>query len=48
LHTPSKAEAEAWAAKDPLVAHEAYRAEVVTWNLVGIAPGAIASAFKTA
>ena len=34
-------------AKDPLVAHDAYRARVITWNLVGIAPGAIAPAFKS-
>ena len=41
LHTASHAEAEAWAAKDPLVSHGAYRARVVTWHLVGITPGAI-------
>ncbi len=41
LHTSSRAEAEAWAAKDPLVRDGGYRARVVTWHLVGITPGAI-------
>jgi uncharacterized protein YciI len=46
LHTSSRAEAEAWAAKDPLVSHKACRARVVTWHLVGITPGAIDPAFS--
>ena len=45
LHTVSRAEAEAWAAKDPLVSHGAYRARVITWHLVGITPGAIDPVF---
>jgi len=45
LHTSSRAEAEAWAAKDPLVSHGAYRARVVKWDLVGITPGAIDPTF---
>jgi uncharacterized protein YciI len=46
LHTSSRADPEAWAAKDPLVSHGAYRARVVTWHLVGITPGAIDPAFS--
>jgi len=45
LHTSSRAEAEALAAKDPLVSHGAYHARVVTWH-VGITPGAIDPAFR--
>jgi uncharacterized protein YciI len=41
LHASSRAEAEAWAAKDPLIGHGAYRARIVAWHLVGITPGAI-------
>jgi len=41
LHTASRAEAEAWAAKDPLVEHAVYRTKVVAWRLVGISQGAI-------
>jgi uncharacterized protein YciI len=41
LHTSSRAEAEAWAAKDPLIRHGACRARIVTWHLVGITLGAI-------
>jgi uncharacterized protein YciI len=41
LHTSTRAEAEDWAAKDPLVKHGACRARVITWNLVGITLGAI-------
>ena len=41
LHTASKAEAEAWAARDPLMTSGAYRATVIAWHLVGIAPNAI-------
>jgi uncharacterized protein YciI len=45
LHASSRAEAEAWAAKDPLISHGAYRARIVTWHLVGITRGAIDPAF---
>jgi uncharacterized protein YciI len=41
LHTASKAEAAAWAAKDPLIAHAVYEPRIVAWNLVGISRGAI-------
>lgn len=41
LHTASRAEAEGWAARDPLVRSGAYAARVVTWHLVAIAPSAI-------
>lgn len=41
LHTSSRAEAEAWAARDPLIQHAVYRAKVVAWRLVGISQGAI-------
>ncbi len=41
LRTATRAEAEAWAAQDPLVANGAYHARIVAWHLVGIAPGAI-------
>jgi uncharacterized protein YciI len=41
LHTASQAEAEGWAARDPLVSSGAYAARVVAWHLVGIAPSAI-------
>lgn len=45
LHVASRAEAESWVQKDPLVIHDVYRPRIVTWNLVGIARGAIAPAF---
>jgi len=41
LHTTSQAEAESWAARDPLVSSGAFAARVVAWHLVGIAPAAI-------
>ena len=41
LHTASQAEAEAWAARDPLIQHAVYRAKVVAWRLVGISQRAI-------
>lgn len=41
LHTVSRAEAEDWAARDPLISSGAYSARVVPWHLVGIAPAAI-------
>lgn len=41
LYTASQAEAEAWAAKDPLVRHAVYRTKVVAWRLVGISQRAI-------
>lgn len=41
LHTESQAEAEAWAAKDPLIRNAVYRARVVAWRLVGISRRAI-------
>jgi uncharacterized protein YciI len=41
LHTASMAEAEEWASKDPLVGNAVYTPRIVTWNLVGIARGAI-------
>jgi uncharacterized protein YciI len=45
LRVSTRADAEAWAAKDPLISHGAYRARIVTWHLVGITPGAIDPAF---
>jgi uncharacterized protein YciI len=45
LHVASQAEAEAWAAKDPFVAHAVFRPRVVPWHLVGIAKSAIDAAF---
>ena len=41
LHTASLAEAEAWAAQDPLIAHGVYVPRIVAWKLVGIAASAI-------
>jgi uncharacterized protein YciI len=41
LHTNSRDEAQAWAAKDPFVTHAVYRPRVVAWNLVGVDPGAV-------
>jgi uncharacterized protein YciI len=41
LHTASRAQAEEWAAKDPLVANGVYEPRIVVWNLVGISRGAI-------
>lgn len=41
LHTASRAEAEAWAARDPLVRHAVYRTQVVAWHLVGVSAAAI-------
>jgi uncharacterized protein YciI len=41
LRTPSRAIAEEWAARDPLMARGACRARVVRWDLVGINPHAI-------
>jgi uncharacterized protein YciI len=46
LHTASRAEAEAWAAKDPLVAQAVCEARIVTWNLVGISRAAIDPALR--
>lgn len=46
LHVGSQAEAEAWAARDPLVQHRVYRPRIVAWHLVGISRGAIAAAFS--
>jgi len=45
LHVPSRREAEAWAARDPLVVHDVYRPHVVAWNLVGVSAAAIDPAF---
>jgi uncharacterized protein YciI len=41
LHTASRAEAEAWASKDPLVVHAVCEPRIVAWNLVGISRAAI-------
>jgi len=41
LRTGSRDAAQAWAAKDPFVAHAVYRPRIVAWKLVGIDPGAI-------
>ena len=41
LHTASRAEAESWAARDPLVSSGAYAARLIAWHLVAIAPSAI-------
>lgn len=41
LHTASRAEAEEWAARDPLIRSGAYSAHIVDWHLVGIAPRAV-------
>jgi uncharacterized protein YciI len=41
LHTSSAAEAEQWAARDPLVRSAAYKPRVVAWHLVGITIPAI-------
>jgi uncharacterized protein YciI len=41
LRAESRAEAEAWAAKDPLIRNAVYRAKVVAWRLVGISRRAI-------
>jgi len=45
LHTASRAEAERWASKDPLVANAVYQPRVVAWDLVGISRAAIDPAF---
>lgn len=45
LHVSSASEAQSWAARDPLVVEGVYEARVVAWRLVGIAAGAIDSAF---
>jgi len=47
LHTASKAEAETWASRDPLMTSGACRANIIAWKLVGIAPGAIDPALTT-
>jgi uncharacterized protein YciI len=41
LHTPTRAAAEGWAARDPLMASGACRARIVQWDLVGVNAGAI-------
>lgn len=41
IHTSSRAEAEDWAGRDPLIRSGAYSAHIVAWHLVGIAPEAI-------
>jgi len=41
LRVASRAEAEEWMSKDPRVKNDVHRPRIVTWNLVGIAPGAI-------
>jgi uncharacterized protein YciI len=48
LHTASRSEAEAWAARDPLVRHAVYRPKIVAWRLVGIAQRAIDPALAMA
>jgi uncharacterized protein YciI len=45
LHTASQAEAEAWVARDPLVANAVYTRRIVAWSLVDISRGAIDPAF---
>lgn len=47
LHVSSQAEAERWAARDPLVVEEVFLPRVVAWQLVGIAATAIDPAFRT-
>jgi len=46
LHCSCEAEALAWAARDPLVQSDAYRPQVVVWNLVGVTVGAIDAALR--
>ena len=46
LHCGSEAEALAWAARDPLIQSGSYRPQVVVWNLVGVAVGAIDAALR--
>ncbi|MBZ2194936.1 YciI family protein [Occultella gossypii] len=41
LHTSTRAEAQAWAGRDPLVRQGSYGPDVVEWRLVGIALNAI-------
>ncbi|HEU4431707.1 MAG TPA: YciI family protein [Myxococcota bacterium] len=41
LHTATAAEAEQWAAQDPLVVNAVYKPRVVAWHLVGISAAAI-------
>ncbi|MDQ0465590.1 uncharacterized protein YciI [Caulobacter ginsengisoli] len=45
LHVASRAEAEAVAARDPLVRARVCEARIVEWDLVGICRGAIDAAF---
>ena len=40
LRTVTKEDAEAWAAKDPLIREKVYRPRIVPWSLVGISLGA--------
>ena len=40
LHTNTRAESEAWVAKDPLVSSGAYAPQIVEWDLVAIDPAA--------
>ena len=47
LRTASLAEADAWAARDPLVSNGVYTPRIVAWRLVGIAKGAIDPALAT-
>lgn len=46
LHVSSQLEAERWAATDPLIVKQVFRARVVAWHLVGIATAAIDPTFK--
>lgn len=46
LHAASRAEAEQWASRDPLVANAVYEPRIVAWDLVGISRAAIDPAFS--
>jgi len=46
LHVSSAAEAQSWAARDPLVVEKVFQPHVVEWRLVGIAAAAIDAAFR--
>ncbi|WP_156743575.1 YciI family protein [Occultella aeris] len=48
LHTSTRAEAEAWTGRDPLVRQGSYAPEVIEWSLVGIALNAIHPGPETA
>lgn len=47
LHVSSQADAEQWAAKDPLVLNKVCQTRVIPWHLVGIATSAIHPTFRT-